>query len=81
MPRETFLVARRRIFYHLVLAGWAIKRDLKVPQAVRPGYPTLYFRTQSVYLGKHSLWCDIRAVTGEQFVAEVEFAIKARGLS
>jgi hypothetical protein len=81
MARETYHVARQRIMQHLALEGWSVKRDLKIPQAVRRGYPTLYFRTQAVYLGSHSLWCDIRVLSGTEFVAEVELAIKTRGLS
>lgn len=77
MPRETYLVARRRILAHLVLQGWSAKPTLKVPQACKDG-ATIYFHPQAVYLNAHSLFLDIRSMPGPEFVARVELAIANR---
>lgn len=77
MPRETYLVARRRILTHLVLAGWSAKPTLKVPQAAKDG-EILFFHAQAVYLNAHSLCLDIRSMPGPEFLARVEAAIANR---
>jgi hypothetical protein len=76
MPRETYLVARRRILAHLVLQGWALKssrqyhQPLKIPQATKDG-ETLYFHPQAVYLNAHSLFIDIRSMATADFDAAI----------
>ncbi len=68
----TFLAARLAILNHLESLGWTVKRNLKVPQAIRPNGGQLFFKSQAVYLGSHSLHCDIRTMTPAEFVARVE---------
>lgn len=77
MPRETYLVARRRILTHLVLQGWSAKPTLKVPQACLDG-EILYFHPQAVHLNGHSLFVDIRTLSNAEFVAAVDRAIEVR---
>ena len=71
MKRETYVAARTRILAHLSGEGWTVKPTLKVPQACRRDLPSLYFHAQAVYLGVHSLWIDIRGMSGVDFVAAV----------
>lgn len=85
--RPTFQQARDAIFAYLKDQGWTIKTlgpsgRLKVPQAIAPYMrgPKLWFKTQAVYYsGKddrfndaRSIHVDIRDITPEQFLAQVE---------
>ncbi len=73
----TYAAARLAIFAHLESLGWTVKRNLKVPQAIRPDGGQLFFRPQAVYLGYHSLHCDIRTIPPAEFVAYVERWVQA----
>lgn len=76
---KTYSQARSDILDHLGrLSGWTVKRHLKVPQAVMPSGDVLYFRSRAVYLNVHSLWTDIRTLTPQAFVADVERTLKIR---
>jgi hypothetical protein len=77
MARETYHTAHKRILTELVLAGWSVKADLKVPQAKKDG-ETLYFHPQAVYLNSHSLFVDIRSMPTADLIATVERRIAVR---
>jgi hypothetical protein len=77
--RPTFIVARNRILdAYSVMKGFHVKRDLKVPQVITPTGDVLYFRTQAVYLNAHSTWIDIREVSVDQFMANIDGLIMSR---
>jgi hypothetical protein len=78
MPRETYLVARRRILTHLMLQGWSVKPTLKVPQAAKDGN-VLYFHPQAVHLNAHSLFIDIRSMAGTDFETAVNDRLNWKG--
>lgn len=75
--RETFELARQRLFVHLAAQGWTIKANLKVPQACREHQPTLFFHPQAVYLGVHSLFLDIRGMAEDEFLSAVNVRLEA----
>lgn len=87
VKRPTFQAAKAAILQHLDKKGWTVKARLKVPHATDPhkGY-RLYFKSQAVYLGgahpgaslgdARSLHTDIRDVTPEQFMAQLERSMK-----
>lgn len=73
---RTFAGAHSMILNGLEAEGYTIKRALKVPQAVAPdGSHTLRFKAQAIYLEApalgidHSMHCDPRPLTYEQFRA------------
>ncbi len=69
----TYAAARLAILDHLAGLGWEVKRGLKVPQAIEPnGGVHLYFKSQAVYLGSHSLHVDIRLCSPGDFVVYVK---------
>ncbi len=81
--KPTYAKARRDILAYLGSEGWDLSSpSLKVPHATSPGGSMrLYFKAQSVHLddgGKpfslgasRSMWLDIRELTPEQFLGQV----------
>jgi len=84
--RPTFKKARDEILKYLDSKGWDVKTygpsgTLKVPHATsRYMDVKLWFKTQAVYVGSRhdklndarSMWVDIRDLTPEQFLHDVE---------
>lgn len=82
---KTYSQAKADIIAHLKNNGWVMSdASLKVPHATR-GTVRLWFKAQSVYASKvtysgqshtlgnaHSVFCDIRKLSPEQFVSHVE---------
>lgn len=74
----TYPAARERLFSHLRAIGWTVKPSLKVPQALTPNGSVLYFKAQAVYLNAHSLMLDIRDMSPEEFVRDVQARERGR---
>ena len=73
----TYPQARIALFSHLISLGWTVKASLKVPHASPPdGSYKVWFKPQAVYLGEHSTFLDIRALSPEAFVLRVEAMAK-----
>jgi len=64
----TYLAARQAIFTYLSsLPNWTCKRELKVPQVITPRGNVVFFKTEAVYLGSHSMMVDIRKFSPTTF--------------
>lgn len=68
---ETYAQARSRLLAELQTLGWSVKATLKVPQASKDNI-TIFFRPQAVYLRGLSTWLDIRGMSGQKFVNEIQ---------
>ncbi len=82
MPaHETFRAAQQRLLNFLADENWLVSGPLKFPHATTPdGQARVYFTPQAVQLSEsepfslgnaHSLWIDIRGMSGEEFLARV----------
>lgn len=77
---KTFGQARAEIFEYLKSEGWEVRdfdmrrmKPMKEPWAKSPDkQDTLFFKAQAVYLNAHSLFVDIRTMSPQQFLKEVE---------
>lgn len=79
MKKPTFKEAREKLLAYLQAHGWAIQlrsaktfKPLKEPRAIHPSGLVLHFHPQAVYYSHdaqdagHSLFSDIREITGER---------------
>jgi len=81
---KTYSIAKTEIQDHLETLGWTLARGLLTPHATSPnGNVRLYFKPQGIHFSKsrmgshklgnaHSLFCDIRKMTMDEFMACVD---------
>lgn len=82
MNRPTFEQARTAIldaYARGLVPGAHVKRALKVPQVVLPSGDVLFFKAQAVYLNAHSTWLDIRTLSAEDFINEIQARVSEKG--
>ena len=73
---ETYKAARERILSELKARGYDVRTGLKIPWVKVPsknyGVVQVWFRTQAVYLEQHSMFVDIRGVSTDMFLEEIQ---------